>query len=305
MIDSRIGRIKILSNKQSKEKKRRRLKSNLVLVTSILVIVGSAVAINILRNKPWQEFDAQAEPYVLTTPYTQTQNTAGSFQSDIQGDAVESQDVAETSDETAQKDDWRLILVNKTHPIPEDYGEIQFTKLREGHMVDSRIYPDLQQMFDDAREAGILPRITSSYRSAEQQQKVMDDKIAEYQGQGYTAEEARELAEKWVALPGTSEHQLGMAVDISTADWSKQDANEVWAWFDANCLNYGFIRRYPEDKTHITGVINEPWHFRYVGHEAAKEIWESGMCLEEFLGEAEILLEPEEEPDEAQQTASE
>lgn len=197
----------------------------------------------------------------------------------IQGPETES----EISGQRPEEEDWKLILVNRWNPIPENY-EITFTELQNDHRVDSRIYPELQAMFDDARAQGILPMISSSYRTTEMQQQLMDEKIAEYQGQGYGCEDARALAEQWVAIPGTSEHQIGIAVDITTADWQRQDASIVWDWLNNNCYKYGFILRYPEDKTEITGVMGEPWHYRYVGKEAAREIYEMGVCLEEYLG---------------------
>ena len=89
------------------------------------------------------------------------------------------------------------------------------------------------------------------------------------------------MAEKWVAIPGTSEHQLGIAVDINP-DYEKS-GKEVYAWLAENAHEYGFINRYPEDKVHITGIMNEPWHYRYVGENAAKEMYEQRICLEEYL----------------------
>ena len=250
----------------------------MVLAVMISAIIGAAAFINKLRSTP-------DEPPMSNFPDVQNNSELSSLPSF--SDETNIADIpADNDKEEEEQADWRLILVNRTHPIPDDYGEIELTELRNGHAVDSRIYPDLQQMFDDARADGIMPRITSSYRTAKEQQEIMDDKIAEYEAQEYPHDEAVTLAETWVALPGTSEHQLGMAVDISTEDWGAQDATIVWEWFDLNCYKYGFIRRYPEDKIDITGVINEPWHFRYVGYDAAKEIWESGMCLEEYLGES-------------------
>lgn len=140
-------------------------------------------------------------------------------------------------------------------------------------------------MFDNARAHGILPKITSSFRTAEDQQELMTEQIAEYRSQGYSDHEASALAEKWVAIPGTSEHQIGMAVDISTADSSLQDASIVWQWLNENSYKYGFILRYPEDKTEITEVMYEQWHYRYVGKEAAEEIYRQNICLEEYLGQ--------------------
>lgn len=180
--------------------------------------------------------------------------------------------------------DWKLILVNRWHPIPDDY-EVTLTELRNGQAVDSRIYPDLQEMFDDARAEGLMPKISSSYRTAEEQQAIMDEKIVDYQAEGNDDETARELAEKWVAIPGTSEHQLGIAVDITSENSFIQDASIIWQWLNENSWKYGFIQRYPDGKTDITGVIYESWHYRYVGREAAKEIYEQGICLEEYLNE--------------------
>ena len=160
---------------------------------------------------------------------------------------------------------------------------MKLTQLQNDQAVDERIYPALQEMFDDARAEGILPTISSSYRTAEKQQELMDEKIAEYQASGYDYETAKQLAEEWVAIPGTSEHQMGLSVDITTADWNQQDASVVWDWMMRNSYKYGFIQRYPENKTDITGIINEPWHYRYVGREAAQEIYEQGICLEEYL----------------------
>jgi len=201
-----------------------------------------------------------------------------------QGQETASGVAADSSSVGDGDDSWKLILVNATHPIPEDYEIPELTQLVNGNSVDSRIYPALQQMFDDARAQGIYPHVTSSYRTMEKQQQLMDDKISEYEASGYSAEEARKLAEEWVAIPGTSEHQLGLSVDISSDPASGQDPGSVWYWLKLYCSDYGFIIRYPEDKTQITGIINEPWHFRYVGKEAALEMKESGQCLEEYLG---------------------
>lgn len=181
--------------------------------------------------------------------------------------------------------DWKLILVNSQNPIPEKY-DITLTQLQNNQSVDSRIYPELQQMFDDTRAEGLLPVISSSYRTEEMQRQMMEEKLQEYGRQGYTAEAAREEAKRWVAEPGTSEHELGLAVDITTADWSQQDAYVIWQWLNENSYRYGFILRYTEEKEDITGVAGEPWHYRYVGKEAAAEIYRSGVCLEEYLGTA-------------------
>ena len=191
-----------------------------------------------------------------------------------------------TADQPTQEPDtpWNLILVNRWHPLSEGY-QPQLMTLSNGKEVDERIYPSLQKMFDQARSEGVYPIVASAYRTAEKQQSIMDEKIAEYQANGYSAEKAKTEAEKWVAIPGTSEHQLGLAVDIN-ADGIHSAGYEVYDWLAQNAWRYGFILRYPEDKTEVTGTGYEPWHYRYVGVENAQAITESGLCLEEYLGAA-------------------
>ena len=161
---------------------------------------------------------------------------------------------------------WNLILVNRNSYIPDDY----------------RIYPELQEMFNDARAQGYGLFVREGYRTQEEQQQLLNEKIEAYENEGKSKSEAKKLAEQWVAIPGTSEHQLGIAVDIN-ADTTKSSSDDVYSWLAENAHKYGFIKRYPSDKTDITGVINEPWHYRYVGKEAALEIYSQGMCLEEYI----------------------
>lgn len=179
------------------------------------------------------------------------------------------------------KKEWKLLLVNREHYIPEDYT-IEFTELSNGEKVDSRIYPDLQEMFDTARAEGLQLFVADGYRTQEEQQQLLDEKIEAYKNEGYAEEEAEAEAKQWVALPGTSEHQLGLAVDIN-ADTSQSTRDEVYEWLAQNGYKFGFINRYPVNKTEITGTIYEPWHYRYVGKKAAKEIYSQGICLEEYI----------------------
>lgn len=177
-------------------------------------------------------------------------------------------------------EEWNLIVVNRWNAIPEDYS-VTLTELPNGQKVDSRIYPDLQKMFDAAGEEGIYLVVGEAYRTAEEQQKIFDDRIQNYITEGYSRNTAKKLAEEWVAIPGTSEHQLGIAVDIN-ADQSRSSNEEVYTWLAENAHNYGFILRYPQEKEDITGTSYEPWHYRYVGREAAEEIYTDQICLEEY-----------------------
>lgn len=178
-------------------------------------------------------------------------------------------------------EEWNLIVVNRWNEIPEDYV-VDLIELSNGKKVDSRIYPALQEMFDVARAEGIYPIVGEGYRTAEEQQKILDDKIQAYINEGYSKLRAEKTAKEWVALPGTSEHQLGIAVDIN-ADKSKCTNEAVYVWLAENAYKYGFILRYSVGKQQITGTSYEPWHYRYVGIEAAKEIYEQQICLEEYM----------------------
>ena len=166
--------------------------------------------------------------------------------------------------------DWNLILVNRTHRIPKNY-EMELTELSNGQKVDSRIYPELQAMFDAARADGLQLFVREGYRTSEEQQQILDEKIAAFENEGNSRKEAKELAKEWVAVPGTSEHELGLSVDIN-ANTSVSSRDSVYTWLAENAHSYGFIKRYPSDKTEITGINNEPWHYRYVGKETAEEI---------------------------------
>lgn len=177
--------------------------------------------------------------------------------------------------------EWNLIVVNRWNELPEDY-DVELTELSNGQMVDSRIYPYLQEMFGAARTEGVYPVVREGYRTAEEQQEILDDKIQNYINQGYSQVKAERTAKEWVALPGTSEHQLGIAVDIN-ADKSKCSNEDVYGWLAENAYKYGFVLRYPLGKQKITGTSYEPWHYRYVGKEVAREIYEREICLEEYF----------------------
>lgn len=187
------------------------------------------------------------------------------------------QDIGAEPEMQAADTVWYLALVNREHPLPENYMDnpIDLVDVPGGEKVDGRIYEPLMEMLDDAGELG--PIVVSGYRTPEKQQSLYDDKIQKYRQQGYSEDEAISLAQQWVAEPGTSEHQLGLAVDINGATY------DIYLWLQENSYKYGFIFRYPGNKTHITNVAEEVWHYRYVGIEAATEIHERGICLEEYL----------------------
>ena len=183
---------------------------------------------------------------------------------------------------------WNLLLVNRWHTIPQDF-QVELTRLRNGHAIDSRVYPDLQAMMDAMRGIGLSPLICSSYRTQEDQEKLYTDQTAKILSQGSSQVGAEDEAAKLVALPGTSEHQIGLAVDIVDTSYqlleTNQENTQVQVWLHKNAWQYGFILRYPRGKTELTGKSYEPWHYRYVGRDIAWDIYQKGLCLEEYLND--------------------
>lgn len=177
-----------------------------------------------------------------------------------------------------------LMLVNGTHALPDGF-DIEITGLANGQQIAEVIRDPLQAMFDDMRAEGIYPVVASGYRTPEKQQSLMDDKVQTFLEKGFSEERAAKEARKWVNPVGYSEHQSGLAVDIN-ADGVHSTGREVYDWLALHAWDYGFILRYPKGKEAITSTSHEPWHYRYVGVEAAQEIRDLGVTLEEYLGEA-------------------
>ena len=183
-----------------------------------------------------------------------------------------------------------LLLVNQWNQLPEDYApELELVAELDGrrYELDRRCSQALWDMLADCAAAGGRPYICSAYRSAQDQQKLYQDKVRRLEKDGVSREEAPELAAESVALPGTSEHQLGLAVDIIDEEYpfldEGQEETATQIWLMENSWRYGFILRYPNGTTEQTGIIYEPWHYRYVGREYAEEIHRMGLTLEEYL----------------------
>lgn len=191
-----------------------------------------------------------------------------------------------SSGETESAASWKLTLVNGSHPLREGYVPELSPLEGSEEQFDSRAVEPLEEMLGAMENEGLNPMVCSAYRSEETQEDLFQNRINRFLEEGVSSEEAEELAAQRVARPGTSEHQLGLAADIVSAQYQllveEQESTPEQQWLLAHCTEYGFILRYPQEKTHITGVVYEPWHYRYVG-EAAKEIMEKGLCLEEYL----------------------
>ncbi|MBQ8857546.1 MAG: M15 family metallopeptidase [Lachnospiraceae bacterium] len=200
--------------------------------------------------------------------------------------------MAPATETTSQKSTivlpWNLTLVNFENALPENFAPEELAEVDNGYEADSRIVEAAKKMIADARDEDVRIIALSAFRDYEYQMELFENKVQRLQQEkGYSVDKAREEAATVVAYPGTSEHQLGLALDLVDARHTKLDESQentaAYKWLYEHCDEYGFIVRYPNGKTDITGIIYEPWHFRYVGEEAAKVIMENGITLEEYL----------------------
>ena len=185
-----------------------------------------------------------------------------------------------------------LVLVNPWHTLPEDSDPelapvVSHWQPTSEFEVDARCADELEAMLNACLSEGFIAEVCSAYRTQEYQQMLFDNKILRLTEEGVSPEEAPTVAATTVALPGTSEHQLGLAVDILDISYPYLDEYQMFTgaqqWLMEHCWEYGFILRYPDGTSDITGIIFEPWHYRYVGREHAAAIHELGITLEEYI----------------------
>lgn len=198
---------------------------------------------------------------------------------------IDSQNTITTNYQIMEPDDL-LVLVKHGFGVSSDYvpDDLVSTNIMVSDSnPDPRLRKEaaeaLEKMAEDASKEGYTLAINSAYRSYEDQQAVYDEYFAMYDPV---------TAASLVAVPGYSEHQLGLSVDLTCKDvidgvYGVFGDSPDYDWTIAHAHEYGFILRYPEDKTAITGTANEPWHYRYVGVKAATEIYENGWTLEEYI----------------------
>lgn len=192
--------------------------------------------------------------------------------------AIETPKVADTSG------DWNLLLVNREHALPENYiDSVELVNVcNTDEQLDKRVASHYEDMFNAAAADGLYLTPCSGYRSYELQKRNFQSRIDMYMGQGMTMTDATIEASKVILPPGTSEHNAGLAMDIISVQDSFENT-EHFKWLCENAQDFGFILRYPKDKQDITKIVYEPWHWRYVGVEAAREMKKSGECFEEYL----------------------
>lgn len=186
---------------------------------------------------------------------------------------------------TFDSSDWRLTLINKQHPIPDEY-DFKLGTFTPGMRCDERVIEDLLLMMQAAKADGLNLVVRSPYRTSDHQEDNFNDRIKLYMRQGLSYMEAYKATSRVITVPGCSEHEVGLALDITSDSYSELKQGfadtEGGKWLAEHCSEYGFVIRYPKGKEYITSIEYEPWHFRYVGREAAAVMKEENLCLEEF-----------------------
>lgn len=260
-------------NRRKKQKQIRMLILGLLGFSVVMLVAG------VILGKVWGSSSANK---VVTEEMESVQSELETLQAEqAADDALDAELEAKKEElETA----WYLRLINQSNFITED--EVVELSEVEGYQVDSRIVEELEAMLADVRAEGIDAYIRSAYREWDTQALYFSNMIELHVNSGCTYYEAYVNAAAAVAVPGESEHQLGLALDIISTEYEELDDGQadtdVARWLEANSYKYGFILRYPEGKEDITGIQFEPWHYRYVGVEAATEITELGITLEEY-----------------------
>ena len=210
-----------------------------------------------------------------------------SSQKEAQGQSSQETKQQQLAEEFAkEKEEYYLLLANAENPLPQDWS-IQTEEVQNGYEMDKRAAPAMREMIQAAKEDGVELMLCSAYRSVEKQQQLFDRSQQAYMAQGMSEEEAYAKTATETAIPGTSEHQTGLAADIVTPTYQMLDAGfadtPAGQWLSEHAAEYGFVLRYPQDKQEVTGIIYESWHYRFVGKTHAKLMKESGLCLEEYL----------------------
>lgn len=200
--------------------------------------------------------------------------------------------VPERDPEKSELEQWYMVLANPDNPIDKDYianvkratiNSAYCTKSESAKYLDERVIKSFVQMCKDAKKQGISIYSVSAYRTYEKQETLFKNRVDRVmREENLPKDEATEKAATIVARPGTSEHHLGLAVDINSVKTSFENTKQ-FKWLQENAENYGFVLRYPKDKQHITKIIYEPWHYRFVGIEHAKEMNRLGLCFEEYI----------------------
>lgn len=271
--------------------KKRQLKIRFALLVILVTILGILLVLFALfcRDRNYNEVE-------ITTETTTEESTTEPITEEPTSTLEESTTEAETTTKPPVKwdnynpidvlnsENWATTLISKKYPLGKTYSPT-LAPVIDGSSVtaDTRVADAYKLMYADALKEGLVLTPYSAYCSYSRQQTNYENKVQAFVLQGMTEDEAKANAEKRIEPAGCSENGAGLSVDIVSASAGFSSTDE-YKWLVNNAHKYGFVLRYPEDKTDITGIIYQPWHWRYVGIEVANEMKSNNLCLEEYLG---------------------
>ena len=274
-----------------KYSKKQWIAKGILALLLLFILAGLAVGFAVTEKRKPAEPTTNAVSEVETEPQTEPPTeaqTAAPEPTTAKAPPVSLPQSADGNPVTVSPDgdNWELTLVNLQYRLPEDYKPtLQAAVEGSSVQLDARVAPFYAEMYAAAKADGCTLTPYSGYRTFARQQENFDRKVAYYVSQGLSEAEATAQTQTRILPAGASEHNMGFAMDIVSASADFISTKE-FSWLSAHAHEYGFILRYPENKTEITGVMYEPWHWRFVGKEAAAEMQKSGQCLEEYLGVA-------------------
>ncbi len=272
-------------------------KNGIFITGTILLILIASIFIGAFSNNNEDTFTTDSVSESIDTSKSESESESVSIEIDTEAEVPDS--VVTSSDDTRltlskmeiPDTSWAYYLINRSNPIPDGLEEnIEFKGVRSNgttYYFDARVADFAQCMINDAEDDGVTLLICSAYRSLSRQTANFENSLRSYAYSKYSFASAYALTAGYIAVPGTSEHQTGLAVDFITPGYMYLDEGfedtDAYKWLAENSYKYGFILRYPSEKAELTGINYEPWHFRFIGFEHAKAIYESGLCLEEYV----------------------
>ena len=280
------------NNKKGISKRTLRTKIILLVILAVIMVpliilyksVGDTTPKIKLYDRNQTENSSENQEAQTTEPQTEPQTEPVSEEPQAVSETKTAEKKPATIIPITDAEKWNLAIINIKYPLPDSYAPTLSNAINGSNIqLDSRVSERYAEMYAAAKLSGCVLTPYSGYHSYALQETNYNRKVNFYVNQGISAEEANQKASAQVLPAGCSEHNAGLAMDIVSASSDFINTKE-YKWLCENAYNYGFILRYPEDKTAITGMNFEPWHWRYVGTQAAKEMKEKNQCLEEYLG---------------------
>lgn len=262
----------------------RRYKKRKLNKKKVIAVIGLFILIVLLIRKGTKHNKTVETTAKTNSVIESVNNSTKTKTEEIQTNTIENNQTENKPMETTKKkiDDWRLALANYENLLPENFT-VKVSNIDNTRQFDSRAIGELNDMMNAMKKDGVTNVwVQSAYRSVARQKELYDNSVKKYLQQGKTQEEAEKLTDEYINKPGSSDHNLGLAVDFNYVD-NKFEKLDGFKWLKKNAENYGFVLRYPKDKEDITKIAYESWHWRYVGVEHAKKMNDLNMCLEEYI----------------------